>query len=852
MSDIEATYKDAANFKLRDGGTGLAIVLAVVLSVAAVSVAVLMQEGADKLILVILAVLAIVGVFAIFGVAVGLLQIGASTKPDDLTHAFADTMEDAVLITSPTGEVLYANRAYAELFNIGRGGDIPTLEQAFTGNVAISETIFRLSRALQRGESRKEEIRVPQKTTDAQSGEKLSRWFNISVQPLSSGIDKNGKRPNSVWRVSETTGERVLEENAVQQLHRAVDYLDNAPAGFLSIGTDGNVEHLNATLGKWLDLDLSDQNYRKSKLDDLMEDFDVGLLAAAAKEAAQTGEAVTQGFDVNLKRSQGRRLATRMMCRFTPDDTGDVLTKAIILDRAANAPSNAFAGAGDMRFARFFHSAPIAIATVDPSGRIGNTNNSFQRMFAKSSQGPIQAGGSLFDITDKQDREALEKTLATASAGEHDFASFEITFGAEGERNGRLYVSPIDHTEDDEDVAILYAIETTEQKALEIQIAQSQKMQAVGQLAGGIAHDFNNVLTAIIGFSDLLLSSHRPTDPAFKDIMNIKQNANRAAGLVRQLLAFSRQQTLRPKVLSLTDVISDLQVLLSRLLGEKIDLKVIHGRDLWFVKADVNQFEQVIINLAVNARDAMQQGGGLSISTENVVIREPLVRGGVAIEPGEYVLCDVTDSGCGISPEIIEKIFDPFFSTKEVGKGTGLGLSTVYGIVKQTGGYIFPESEIDEGTSFKIYLPRHFEEQTEITESALTEKREKSRDLTGTGSVLLVEDEEAVRTFAARALTGRGYNVLEAASGAEALDVMKGHHGQVDLVVSDVVMPEMDGPTMLKELRKTNPDLKIIFISGYAEEAFRNNLGEDEKFMFLPKPFSLKQLASSVKEVLAS
>ncbi|MFZ2102979.1 MAG: ATP-binding protein, partial [Oricola sp.] len=402
-----------------------------------------------------------------------------------------------------------------------------------------------------------------------------------------------------------------------------------------------------------------------------------------------------------------------------------------------------------------------------------------------------------------------------------------------------------------EEAAIVYAMDTTEQKALEAQMAQSQKMQAVGQLAGGIAHDFNNVLTAIIMASDLLLTSHRPSDPSFPDIMNIKQNANRAASLVRQLLAFSRRQTLRPEVLVLTDVLADLRMLLSRLVGNSIHLQIEHGHDLWPVKVDLGQFEQVIVNLAVNARDAMPEGGDLTISTSNVTAEECerySYRGFVA---DDYVMIAVEDTGTGIAPDVLEKIFEPFFTTKEVGKGTGLGLSMVYGIVKQTGGFIYADSEVGKGTTFRIFLPRHIVTEAEAMQVRPAEtEAERKRDLSGTATVLLVEDEDAVRMGGVRALTSRGYTVHEASSGVEALELMEELGGKVDIVVSDVVMPEMDGPTLLTELRKKHPDIKFIFVSGYAEEAFSKNLPEDAKFGFLPKPFSLKQLATTVKEML--
>ena len=396
-----------------------------------------------------------------------------------------------------------------------------------------------------------------------------------------------------------------------------------------------------------------------------------------------------------------------------------------------------------------------------------------------------------------------------------------------------------------------YLIDTTEQKSLEIQFAQSQKMQAVGQLAGGIAHDFNNMLTGIIGYCDLLLTKHQAGDPSFADIMQIKQNANRAANLVRQLLAFSRQQTLRPRVLWLPDAVADLTDLLKRLVGERVQLDIKHERDLGLVKVDEGQLEQVIINLAVNARDAMDGSGTLSISTSNVTREESIALGHALMPPGEYVQLDISDTGVGIAKEILGKIFEPFFTTKEVGQGTGLGLSMVYGIVKQTGGFIFPVSEVGEGTTFRIYLPRYFETAEEKAKD-IQEDQAPKKDLTGMGSVLLVEDEEGVRNFAARVLNSRGYTVFEAEEGESALDVIRENAGEIDLVISDVVMPNMDGPTMIRQAREFCPDAKVIFISGYAEDAFRKNLDADEEFTFLPKPFSLKQLAEKVKEVMAT
>jgi two-component system cell cycle sensor histidine kinase/response regulator CckA len=466
---------------------------------------------------------------------------------------------------------------------------------------------------------------------------------------------------------------------------------------------------------------------------------------------------------------------------------------------------------------------------------------------------------SIGDLAGLDDRDRLLAAWKAANDGQVNVAPVDVLVDGETNRFMRFFISPVVDDEalgPEDDRVIVYALDMTEQRALQEQIAQSQKMQAVGTLAGGLAHDFNNVLTGIIGFSEMLVLNHRPSDRAFQDIMQIKHNANRAASLVRQLMAFSRRQTLRPQVIQLGEALSDLRMLLSRLLGEKVKLQLVHGRDVWPVKTDLSQFEQVVINLTVNARDAMPEGGQLTIRTLNVPAAELASRYAYKEMPAQdYVLVEVEDEGTGMSAEVMRKIFEPFFSTKEVGKGTGLGLSTVYGIIKQTGGFIYPESELGKGTVFRLFLPRYVVEAGEQAEGDTrkgTETPEKPRDITGNETLLLVEDEDAVRTIAHRALTDRGYTVMEASTGAEALEIYREHDGKFDLVISDVVMPEMDGPTLFRQLRKERPDLRFIFMSGHAEDAFAKNLPDnaDQEFAFLPKPFSLKQLATAVKDAL--
>jgi len=454
----------------------------------------------------------------------------------------------------------------------------------------------------------------------------------------------------------------------------------------------------------------------------------------------------------------------------------------------------------------------------------------------------------LAEFVQGADRATLAEQMRAAVNGVGDPMPFELTLA----RNGaKVVVSALMRRLDEGGAPsglILHLADITEQKTLEAQFLQSQKMDLVGQLAGGVAHDFNNLLTAMIGFCDLLLMRHRPGDQSFADIMQIRQNANRAANLVRQLLAFSRQQTLQPKVLNVTDALAELSNLLRRLIGASIELKMVHGRDLGLVRVDQGQLEQVIINLAVNARDAMTAGGTLSLHTFNVPAGDARLDGRDALPDTDYVAISMTDTGCGIPKDHLDKIFEPFFTTKEVGMGTGLGLSTVYGIIKQTGGLIAVESELDKGSTFTIFLPRH---RGEAKEALPLPHREPQRrhDLTGAGVVLLVEDEDAVRKFGARALRNKGYTVIEASNGEGALELLEKGEA-VDILITDIVMPGVDGPSLIRQVRERRPDLKVICISGYTEDSFRKRLDTAENIHFLPKPFSLQQLAGKVKEVI--
>ena len=840
MTDIDAPmrYAEPATDRTeREGSVGLVVLLALALAIAAVGLAIVSREMAEPFVLAILAGLAVIGVFCLFAGAVGILHFGPRQARNDVTKAFVDNLPQGALIADSVGRVLYANEAYRDLLGLAPEAVVPAPDRAFAGSPHLAEAIFRLARAAQQGRSLKEEFRLPPPGEEEDEAGVAPRWFRISVQPMPADPRSGRKGALVVWQLDEITQDRARDEANFAKVQAAIAYLDSAPAGFFTADAEGNIEYLNATLAQWLELDLSEVAGRPLMLERIMSHDSAALIAHTSRGQPQP---TTRRFEINLIKRDGTSLPVRVLHRLRGG-----LAHALVIKRGPGQGDEA--GAAELRFARLFHSAPIAIATLDREGAISATNAAFARLFAAAADEGRKV--SLEDLVEPESHQALRHALDAALAHQSLIEPVDIAFAGGRERSGRLYLSPIEQTESESEAAIAYAFDTTEQRALEMQIAQGQKMQAIGQLAGGIAHDFNNMLTAIIGFSDFLLMNHRPTDPAFQDIMNIKQNANRAAGLVRQLLAFSRQQTLRPQVLQLGDVLSELSILLSRLLGENIELKLDQASGLWPVKADLHQFEQVIINLAVNSRDAMPGGGKLTIRTANVDERESRELGSLQILPGEYVLIEVRDTGCGMSEEVKQKIFEPFFSTKEVGRGTGLGLSTVFGIVKQSGGYIHVESEEGRGTAMCVYLPRHQEAPGEV-EPKPERRVEKPKDLTGRGTVLLVEDEDAVRSFAARALGQRGYQVLEASTGTEALDVFESHQGDVDLVLSDVVMPEMDGPTLMAKLRRDRPDLKIIFISGYAEDSFRKHLAENEDFMFLQKPFDLKELAAAVKAAL--
>ena len=844
----------------RPGAVTRLIIFIIVLTGCGILFSIFRQRLGDPFLLGMLGVLAMIGVGYLFATAIGFVQIAPRATSDELSKAFVDSMRQGLIVTDARGRIIYANRSYADLTGATSAADVRTVEGMLADNPEAGATVVRMASQLKDGRDGDGEFRLSQPLRPG--SEPGARWYRARSRAFTI---PSQRQPLFSWQISDISEERAEQERFFQDLQQAIDHLDHAPAGFFSADTDARVTYLNATLAEWLGIDLAAFRPGSVSLPDIVAGDGMALIRAVKADAGATRNSV---IDLDLATTKGEALPVRFLHRVTASRDGvQGATRTIVLNRTQGEDSSADLRASEVRFTRFFNSTPMAIAGVDSTGRILRTNAPFLLLFSSViDQAAVDRRARFDSVIHSRDRAAFAAALERAKQRQADISPIDTVLPDNEERHIRFYVNAVADggaSEGAEEAAIVYAVETTEQKALEAQMAQGQKMQAVGQLAGGIAHDFNNVLTAIIMASDLLLTNHRPSDPSFPDIMNIKQNANRAASLVRQLLAFSRRQTLRPEVLNLTDVLADVRMLLTRLVGTGVRLKIDHGRDLWPVRADLGQFEQVVVNLAVNARDAMPDGGDLTIRSKNVDADECRQYTYRELPAADYVVVEVEDTGTGIAPEVIRKIFEPFFTTKEVGKGTGLGLSMVYGIIKQTGGYIFCDSEIGKGTTFRIFLPRFVPGAAAVEQSAAdtgptaetrpaapAARTDAPQDLSGSATVLLVEDEDAVRMGGMRALTSRGYTVHEASSGAEALEVYEALDGKVDIVVSDVVMPEMDGPTLLGELRKRNPDIKFVFVSGYAEDAFARNLPADAKFGFLPKPFSLKQLATVVKDTI--
>ena len=781
--------------------------------------------------------------FFLFGAAIviwrELLRARFDARREMLLFEAFHSVLTPQLITDEAGNTILANRAFRGWIDIGKQKAEQALAARFAATPEVASEFAQVKGSLQKGQPGIAELPVIR-------GGKVVEWRRIVARPI------EGSGGFYHWRFEDISERRRMEKTMRDEQTKLVDFMANAPVGIYSVDQHGRFHFVNNTLADWLQVTPEELVKGDVRLHDILSEAPRGIPA----HAISSGPHGELRGEVVMRRRDGELFPVAVTQTVVAGDDGKSLrTRSIVRDLSPEREWQQALSVSEYRFQRLFAEAPIGILLLDGKFTVMECNHAFHSLLHRPRGGVV--GMALAELIVTRDRDAAMAQLANVLNGTDLKKPLEVHMASDREIIAQIYVKRFGIASNDapneQQGLMLYFIDATEPKRLEAQFAHSQKMQAIGQLAGGVAHDFNNLLTAMIGFCDLLLQRHKPGDQSFADIMQIKQNGNRAANLVRQLLAFSRQQTMQPKVLNLADVLSELANLLRRLIGAQVKLEMVHGRDVGLIKVDQGQLEQVIINLVVNARDAMPQGGSVTIRTRGVRQDRAVMRGQDEMPPGDYIAIEVSDTGIGIPKENLQRIFEPFFSTKEVGSGTGLGLSTVYGIVRQTGGFVGVDSQVGKGSTFSVYLPVWQDDGKTVVETRADDSREDKPgpDLTGVGTVLLVEDEDAVRVFSARALRNKGYSVLEARSGEEALIVMAKEGGdKIDLIVTDVVMPQMDGPTLYKHIREKWPDMKVIFVSGYTEDRLREQFTSGETIYFLAKPFTLKQLAAKVKDVL--
>ena len=707
--------------------------------------------------------------------------------------------------------------------------------------------------------------------------ENRTRWYKIAVRPIylkkndifesDFSLKKIIKETYFLWIMEDVTAHKNVEqifENERKKLH---DFIHNMPIGLYIANTDYQLEYVNETFA--ISLSQSRESLIGKNLKDLIVQ-DNGILNSCMP--AYTGRTLfcnehtenVEMFVLQNNFKDDNKIKIRGMTLKELQNDAEILQKL---------------NYGIDEIDWLFNLSPLGIVFIDKQGNVKTFNNKSVEILEQNLENK--------NVKDFIQLPTLNLLNEIFKNYEKDIKSSFINVVETRLKNDKIikiHIAPrirVHCEKSFNDGFIFYISDTTEEKNLELKFAQAQKMQAMGQLAGGVAHDFNNLLTAMIGFCDLLLQRHGIGDPSFADLNQIRNNAHRAANLVKQLLAFSRKQPLKPKLIDVTENFIELNYLLKRTLGEQISLEFNHGTDLGFIRVDPVQFSQVIVNLVVNAKDAMNGRGKLKISTHTEKLNAPYQFGADTIAEGEFVVINVSDTGCGIEKENLNRIFEPFFSTKEnvVGSGTGLGLATVYGIIRQTEGFIKVDSTVGVGTTFSIYLPR-FEkaddeieqvkekplEQTPMLTSGVDTKSQKvilgmnvlkidraykpisnPQDI----NILFVEDEDSVRAFGVRALKKKGYNVVACNCAESAIEFLdKG--GKIDLLITDMVMPGLSGAELAKIVKNKISAVKIILASGYSEEIARKELSGDENFEFIAKPYSLGDLTQKVSDILNS
>lgn len=746
-----------------------------------------------------------------------------------------DATSSAFFVFTGSGKLMFFNKLASELFPTAKVKNMDNFIEMFKGHSKLYPAISSIRDAVERGEI--SHIDAPIILENGSSA-----WWRIFASPISSF------KGYTVWSITDLTP--TFKNNEILELNSSflLDIVNASQEIIFTISTEGLITFCNSNFSRLLGGQTDNLN-GKNIFDFMDKNTPLPITQGSWK--------LTKAMPAKVvfKNTSGKSVKLLVKNIWNSKD-GNLRTFSAMQESSSNTDLVAALDTTKLYFESIFEEAPVGIAITAGPEILTACNKTFRDITGYIDE-TMQTASFLSFVAEESKDLVKEKLRELVNGIYKAEKPFEIQLlGKNKKSTVVIYANQLEISvanKQKQKGLVLYFIDVSERKELQSQFVQSQKMQAIGQLAGGIAHDFNNLLTAMIGYCDLLLGKYLPTDQSFADIMQIKQNANRASNLVRQLLAFSRQQALQPKVFNVTDMISELTALLSRLISDKVELIVQHGKNIGCIKVDEMQFEQVIINLVVNARDAMPSGGKLYIRSENYENTQPKFLREETMPVGRYVMLTIEDTGTGIPEEILNRIFDPFFSTKKKGSGTGLGLSTVYGIINQTGGFIDVKSTVGMGTKFILYFPMCDScENKEHVSSIPIEQSEISlqSDLTGHGNILLVEDEDAVRLFSARALRDKGYKVIEATNGESALLYLKKEKDNIDLMISDVVMPKMDGPTLINAVKEFAPNMKVIFVSGYTEDSFRQTLVNEQNIHFLSKPFTLKDLASKVKSVI--
>ncbi len=813
--------------------------------------------------LILLLGLAAAGALVLYGVASG-RAFSARLRPrpkgpddwrvEETAGAF-EALPDPALILDRDGAPRIANAAMRRLSDeagvLGESARPPGFDRVLGAHPAIAAAVFRLARAARAGETLRE--RLP---TAPFGLDRRSRRFELEVAPLPDG--------RSLWRARELPLTGVGAEDGQVQPD---DLLDDAPIGFFSATPDGRVVYVNGTLREWLGPAANRPDLRVGH-------FVAGeALRALGRPKAAVGAPVRS--EVTLRARDGIAAPALLVTTWPePAEAADqtaVYSRSVVYARAGGAApmgvAQAMAATSTAVAAStmdpMFANAPFGVARLDrgapEEASVLDANPALLSM-TDGAAAPGARFADLFTIEAAEQRERFERAEADAAAPIEAKLAVKGAAARQGAPFVHLYFAP-----DARGRLTAYLVDVTVQKELEGQLFHSQKMKAIGTLAGGVAHDMRNMLQAVVGSTYELMRRHPLGDPSYPFLVELEQHVARGQALLRQLLAFARQETVKPEVIDVSAFVADAGVWLRPLVGEKVRVETILGRDVPAVKMGRAQLESALMNLASNARDAMEghPAGLLEIKTRGAdhaeLTADPRVDEEVA--EGDYAVIEVRDTGAGMDKATLEKVFEPFFTTKEHGDGTGLGLATVFGAARQAGGHVLAESDVGVGTTFRMYVPACSAEEAEAAEAAaervaaeaaIAAREEETTDLSGVGRILLVEDNQAVRAFTARMLEAQGYEVLQAEDGRDALETVEEYEGELDLVISDVMMPEMDGPTFLGAAREALGDAPVIFISGYAENEFNDLLGDAEHVHFLAKPFKLDQLARRVKVLLAA